>query len=256
MGICVYWQHADLSVTGQGRGVCAREPPGGVGDPESVVPYRLSRDATRTVFGSGSRRSWWWGTGRGTGRALPVSRFVGPVGRLLDKALAESGIPREVRYSANVLGHFAPRGDAADPIDGDACDITRRHTWGRHAAILGADRRRQIRGSPLDERGRTVHHQMELERRLDVALARPSDSIDTPTRGSRRRLRTLRCSAVCIITSSSPSKAIHTQLTCGLPSALRVTTCASRPDCTSTRADSGRRVMANVIADLSARAAP
>ncbi len=63
-----------------------------------------------------------------------------------------------------------PGAHAADTIDGDTSDIARRHVRRRRAAIVGADQRSQARGSPLNNRGRTVDHQVELERWMDAAL--------------------------------------------------------------------------------------
>jgi hypothetical protein len=66
-------------------------------------------------------------------------------------------------------------------------------------------------------------------------------SIESDTRGSRRMLRIFRCSAFrWADTISSPSSPTHTHDTCGDPSPLSGTRCASRPDSIIARPLSGR----------------
>ena len=70
--------------------------------------------ATQTVFGAGSRgaRVLFVGEQPGNEEDLAGQPFVGPAGRLLDKALAEAGIDRAQAYVTNVVKHFKwePRG--------------------------------------------------------------------------------------------------------------------------------------------------
>jgi uracil-DNA glycosylase family protein len=68
----------------------------------------LYKDATQTVFGEGPRKSPILFVGEQPGDAEDKEGrpFVGPAGRLLDKALAESGIEREQMYFTNVVKHF------------------------------------------------------------------------------------------------------------------------------------------------------
>jgi DNA polymerase len=68
----------------------------------------LWRTGTQTVFGAGAARAPVMLVGEQPGdqedrKGLP---FVGPAGRLLDKALAEAGIPPERTYRTNVVKHF------------------------------------------------------------------------------------------------------------------------------------------------------
>jgi DNA polymerase len=69
---------------------------------------------TQTVFGAGARpaRAMFVGEQPGNEEDLAGLPFVGPAGRLLDKALAEAGIDREGTYVTNVVKHFKwePRG--------------------------------------------------------------------------------------------------------------------------------------------------
>jgi len=74
----------------------------------------LYKHATQTVFGAGSRGAGVMFIGEQPGdqedrQGLP---FVGPAGALLDKALAEAGIPRADVYVTNAVKHFKwePRG--------------------------------------------------------------------------------------------------------------------------------------------------
>ena len=74
----------------------------------------LWRMGTQTVFGEGRRRSKLMAVGEQPGNEedLTGRPFVGPAGRLLDQALAEAGIERDLVYVTNVVKHFKfePRG--------------------------------------------------------------------------------------------------------------------------------------------------
>lgn len=74
----------------------------------------LYRNATQTVFGAGPRRAQVMLVGEQPGDAEDIAGkpFVGPAGKLLDRALAEAGIDRKIVYVTNVVKHFKfePRG--------------------------------------------------------------------------------------------------------------------------------------------------
>jgi uracil-DNA glycosylase len=74
----------------------------------------LYKDATQTVFGEGrsSARLMLVGEQPGDKEDLEGEPFVGPAGRLLDKALEEAGIDRGEAYVTNAVKHFKwkPRG--------------------------------------------------------------------------------------------------------------------------------------------------
>ncbi len=74
----------------------------------------LYKRATQTVFGEGrpGARIVFIGEQPGDKEDLMGRPFVGPAGRLLDKALAEAGIERGDAYVTNVVKHFKwePRG--------------------------------------------------------------------------------------------------------------------------------------------------
>ncbi|OLF17970.1 UdgX family uracil-DNA binding protein [Actinophytocola xanthii] len=68
----------------------------------------LYRDATQTVFGAGPGEARVLVVGEQPGdqedrRGEP---FVGPAGRLLDKAMVEAGIDRDLVYVTNAVKHF------------------------------------------------------------------------------------------------------------------------------------------------------
>lgn len=74
----------------------------------------LYKDATQTVFGVGraSARLMLVGEQPGDREDREGEPFVGPAGRLLDKALEEAGIDRSEAYVTNAVKHFKwkPRG--------------------------------------------------------------------------------------------------------------------------------------------------
>jgi uracil-DNA glycosylase family protein len=74
----------------------------------------LYKRGTQTVFGEGPKRAKIMFVGEQPGDAedLAGHPFVGPAGKLLDRALEEAGIDRRVVYVTNVVKHFKwePRG--------------------------------------------------------------------------------------------------------------------------------------------------
>jgi uracil-DNA glycosylase len=65
-------------------------------------------NATQTVFGEGLKRSEMMFVGETPGDKEDVEGrpFVGPAGRLLDRAMEEAGIDRTRAYVTNVVKHF------------------------------------------------------------------------------------------------------------------------------------------------------
>jgi DNA polymerase len=74
----------------------------------------LYRHATQTVFGEGAPKASLMLIGEQPGDAEDIAGhpFVGPAGKLLDRALEEAGIDRSAVYVTNVVKHFKwePRG--------------------------------------------------------------------------------------------------------------------------------------------------
>jgi uracil-DNA glycosylase len=88
--------------------------------------------ATQTVFGDGpsNARLLVVGEQPGNSEDLEGAPFVGPAGRMLDRALVEAGIDRDTVYVTNVVKHFkwrrAPSGkrrihQTPDRAEVDAC---------------------------------------------------------------------------------------------------------------------------------------
>jgi len=88
---------------------------------------------TQTVFGAGSRaaRAMFVGEQPGNEEDLAGVPFVGPAGRLLDKALAEAGIDRRQTYVTNVVKHFKwePRGKRRIHAKPNAQEIRACRPW-------------------------------------------------------------------------------------------------------------------------------
>jgi uracil-DNA glycosylase len=74
----------------------------------------LYRNATQTVFGAGPRpaRAMLVGEQPGDAEDRAGEPFVGPAGRLLDRALAEAKIDRDELYVTNAVKHFKFERDA------------------------------------------------------------------------------------------------------------------------------------------------
>jgi DNA polymerase len=68
----------------------------------------LWQDATQTVFGEGAPRAGMMLVGEQPGDHEDIAGkpFVGPAGRLLDRALEEAGIDRQSVYVTNAVKHF------------------------------------------------------------------------------------------------------------------------------------------------------
>lgn len=75
---------------------------------ETCEGCELYKNATQTVFGEGPRKAQLFlvGTMPGDREDLEGKPFVGPAGRLLDKAFHEVGLKRGDVYLTNVVKHF------------------------------------------------------------------------------------------------------------------------------------------------------
>ena len=96
--------------------------------------------ATQTVFGDGSPRARLMLVGEQPGNSedLEGAPFVGPAGRLLDRALVEAGIDRGVVYVTNVVKHFkwrrAPSGKRRIHQKPDRDEVEACYPWLRAEA--------------------------------------------------------------------------------------------------------------------------
>ena len=93
----------------------------------------LYKRGTQTVFGEGPRRAEIMLVGEQPGDAEDVAGhpFVGPAGRLLDRALEEAGIDRGLVYVTNVVKHFKwePRGKRRIHAKPNAAEISACRPW-------------------------------------------------------------------------------------------------------------------------------
>jgi DNA polymerase len=93
----------------------------------------LWKTGTQTVFGDGKARSQVVLVGEQPGdkEDLAGLPFVGPAGKLLDSALEEAGIDRELAYVTNVVKHFKwkPRGKRRIHEKPNAREIAACNPW-------------------------------------------------------------------------------------------------------------------------------
>ena len=100
----------------------------------------LYKNATQTVFGEGqiSSRVIFVGEQPGDEEDLTGRPFVGPAGRLFDKALFEAGIDREKIYLTNTVKHFKwkPKGKRRIHEKPNASEINACDPWLRSEITL------------------------------------------------------------------------------------------------------------------------
>ena len=93
----------------------------------------LYKRGTQTVFGEGPKRADIMLVGEQPGDAedLAGHPFVGPAGKLLDRALEEAGIDRRTVYVTNVVKHFKwePRGKRRIHARPNAGEISACRPW-------------------------------------------------------------------------------------------------------------------------------
>jgi DNA polymerase len=159
----------------------------------------LYRNATQTVFGEGPRQAEVMLVGEQPGDAedLAGHPFVGPAGKLLDRALAEAGIDRKVVYVTNVVKHFKfePRGKRRIHAKPNGAEIAACRPWleteialvkPRLLVCLGATAAQALLGKAFkvsQQRGRFV--EAPLAPRV-TATVHPSSILRAPDDESRR----------------------------------------------------------------------
>jgi DNA polymerase len=155
----------------------------------------LWEDATQTVFGEGPVPAdvMLVGEQPGDQEDLQGKPFVGPAGHVLDEALQEAGIDREVVYVTNAVKHFkwTPRGKrrihakpAADEIG--ACrpwlDTEIEVVAPKVVACLGATAAQALLGPKFrvtKERGRLQRLELGARQPLVTATVHPSSILRT-----------------------------------------------------------------------------
>ena len=160
----------------------------------------LWRRGTQTVFGEGARDAELMFVGEQPGDAedLAGRPFVGPAGRLLDRALEEAGIDRSVVYVTNVVKHFKwePRGKRRIHKKPNSGEIGACRPWldteialvkPRVIVCLGATAAQALLGRQFKvtaHRGEFVPSPLAP---LVLATVHPSSLLRAPDEESRRR---------------------------------------------------------------------
>jgi DNA polymerase len=100
---------------------------------KSCRACHLYKHATQTVFGEGPARALVMMVGEQPGDAEDFAGhpFVGPAGKLLDRALAEAGLERKSVYLTNVVKHFKfePRGKRRIHAKPNSAEIAACRPW-------------------------------------------------------------------------------------------------------------------------------
>ena len=135
----------------------------------------LWRPATQTVFGDGPVRAPVMLVGEQPGDKEDIAGkpFVGPAGRILDRALTDAGIARDKAYVTNAVKHFkfARRGKIRLHQKPDTAEIKACNHWlARERAIvqprlviaMGATAARGVFGKTMPI-GRNRGHLLELD---------------------------------------------------------------------------------------------
>jgi uracil-DNA glycosylase len=162
----------------------------------------LWKRGTQTVFGEGSPRAQVMLVGEQPGHEedLAGRPFVGPAGKLLDRALEEAGIDRRQTYVTNVVKHFKwePRGKRRIHAKPDVVEITACLPWlraelevvkPRALVCLGATAAQALLGRKFkvtQQRGQFVPSPLAP---LVTATVHPSSILRAPDDETRRAER-------------------------------------------------------------------
>jgi DNA polymerase len=160
----------------------------------------LWKRGTQTVFGEGARNAELMFVGEQPGDQEDTSGhpFVGPAGKLLDRALDEAGIDRRTVYVTNVVKHFKwePRGKRRIHKKPNTAEITACRPWleteiqlvkPRALVCLGATAAQALLGRSFKvtaHRGEFVQSSLAP---LVLATVHPSSLLRAPDDETRRR---------------------------------------------------------------------
>jgi len=160
----------------------------------------LYKTGTQTVFGEGTStaRAIFIGEQPGDSEDKLGRPFVGPAGKLLDRALEQAGIDRELVYVTNVVKHFkwTPRGKRRLHEKPNAREIAACRPWleaeiavvkPRVLVLLGATAAQAILGRSFkvtQQRGQILAS--DLAPRV-MATVHPSSLLRAPDEETRRR---------------------------------------------------------------------
>jgi len=158
----------------------------------------LYQGATQTVFGEGPRtaKAIFVGEQPGNEEDLDGRPFVGPAGRLLDRAMEEAGIDRRQAYVTNVVKHFKwePRGKRRIHAKPNAQEIRACRPWleaevtvvhARVVVCLGATAAQTVLGREFrvtQRRGEMVPSQLGVPA---IATVHPSAILRAPDHATR-----------------------------------------------------------------------
>src|ERR1700731_1441606 len=162
----------------------------------------LYRRATQTVFGEGPRKAPMMLVGEQPGDYEDVAGkpFVGPAGRILDRALEEAGINRKQVYVTNAVKHFKwePRGKRRIHKKPNSREIAACRPWleaelrlvrPKVVVCLGATAAQTIFGPAFRvtrERGKVLRSDLAPNCQV-VATVHPSSLLRQPDEESRER---------------------------------------------------------------------
>jgi uracil-DNA glycosylase len=160
----------------------------------------LYRTGTQTVFGEGlaAARAIFVGEQPGDSEDRIGRPFVGPAGKLLDRALEEAGIDRKLVYVTNVVKHFKwmARGKRRLHEKPNAREIAACRPWleAELAVVkpevlvcLGATAAQALLGKSFkvtQMRGEILHHELAAS---VMATVHPSSILRAPDDESRHR---------------------------------------------------------------------
>jgi uracil-DNA glycosylase family protein len=167
---------------------------------KSCTACPLYKNATQTVFGEGPRRATMMMIGEQPGDYEDVAGrpFVGPAGKILDRALVDAGIDRDEVYVTNAVKHFKwePRGKRRIHQKPSSRDIAACRPWleaelrlvePRLVVCLGSTAGQTIFGPAFrvtKERGKVLESPYAKK---VVATVHPSSLLRQPDEQSRER---------------------------------------------------------------------
>jgi uracil-DNA glycosylase family protein len=160
----------------------------------------LWKNATQTVFGEGgdSAKIVFVGEQPGNDEDLAGQPFIGPAGKLLDRALEEAGITRADVYVTNAVKHFKwePKGKRRLHKKPNAREITACRPWldaelamlqPKVLVCLGATAAQLLLGKEFkvsQQRGQWI--KSELAEHV-MATVHPSSILRTPDQATRQQ---------------------------------------------------------------------
>ncbi|HEY2138962.1 MAG TPA: UdgX family uracil-DNA binding protein [Chthoniobacterales bacterium] len=167
---------------------------------KTCTACHLYRHATQTVFGEGAKgaKLMLLGEQPGDQEDLAGKPFVGPAGRILDRALEEAGIDRDEVYVTNTVKHFKwePRGKRRIHKKPNSREIAACRPWLEAElrvvrpgllVCLGATAAQAVLGPAFRvtrERGKVLTSELATK---VVATVHPSSLLRQPDEESRER---------------------------------------------------------------------